>query len=441
MIASAEHVSYRYPDAADNVLDRVGLELRRGEIVLLAGPSGGGKTTLLRAFAGLVPHFHGGRFAGHVRVDGLDTRTATPAAVARRAGIAFQDPEAQVVYRAVLRDVAFGLSNHGVPADELAPRSRRALDRVGALHLADRTVDTLSGGELQRVALAGVLAPEPPVLLLDEPTAQLDDEAATSFMLLIRTLADSGTAVLIAEHRRDRADAVADRVIGVGGDAREDLPPQAPGPFGDVLLAARGIDGGRGESRVLHGVVLDVRAGAVVALHGANGSGKTTLLRLLAGLDQPRSGTIELRGRDVTARPAEERYPGLAFVPQDPGRFLLCDTVRGEVSSGVPHGAIAEVLAALDIATLADRHPRDLSAGERERVAIAAALAADPAVLVLDEPTRGMDPARRAALARLIRARAATGKAIVIATHDRRFAAACGATVHELADGRLGGAA
>ncbi len=437
MIASAERLTYRYPDAARDVLDGVGLELHRGEIVLLAGPSGGGKTTLLRAFAGLVPHFHGGRFAGHVVIDGLDTRTAAPAAVARRAGIAFQDPEAQVVYRAVLRDVAFGLSNHGVPAAELEPRARRALDRVGALGLADRTVDTLSGGELQRVALAGVLAPEPPVLLLDEPTAQLDDEAAASFTALIRALADAGTAVLIAEHRRDRADRIADRVIEIRGDAREELPPHEPGTSGEVLLAARGIDGGRDGSRVLQGIELEVRAGAVVALHGANGSGKTTLLRLLAGLDQPPAGSIELHGRDVTQQPAELRYPALALVPQDPGRFLLCDTARAEVASGAPHGAIDEVLAALDITELADRHPRDLSAGERERVAIAAALAADPAVLLLDEPTRGMDPARRAALARLLRARAATGRAVVLATHDQRFAAACGAEVHELAGGRL----
>ncbi len=440
MIASAEGLSYRYPDAATDVLDGVALQLRRGEIVLLAGPSGGGKTTLLRAFAGLVPHFHGGRFAGHVHVDGLDTRTATPAAVARRAGIAFQDPEAQVVYRAVLRDVAFGLSNHGVPAAELEPRSLQALGRVGALGLAARTVDTLSGGELQRVALAGVLAPAPPVLLLDEPTAQLDDEAAASFMTLIRVLADAGTAVLIAEHRRDRVDAVADRVVEVGGDAAEVLPPQTAGATGEVVLAARGLDGGRGDVPVLHGIDLEVRAGAVVALHGANGTGKTTLLRLLAGLDRPRAGTVELHGSDVTAQPAEDRYPALALVPQDPGRFLLCDNVRAEVGSGAPHGAIDEVLAALDVVALGDRHPRDLSAGERERVAIAAALAADPAVLLLDEPTRGMDPARRAALARLIRARAATGRAVLLATHDRRFAAACGAEVRELVGGRLGGA-
>ena len=160
-------------------------------------------------------------------VDGLDTRTAAPAAVARRAGIAFQDPEAQVVYRSVLRDVAFGLANHGVAPDDLAPRSRAALRRVAALDLADRTVDTLSGGELQRVALAGVLAPEPPVLLLDEPTAQLDDAGAATFLALLRRLADEGTAVLIAEHRRDRVDPIADRVIDVGGEARAELPPAA----------------------------------------------------------------------------------------------------------------------------------------------------------------------------------------------------------------------
>jgi energy-coupling factor transport system ATP-binding protein len=438
VIATAERLTYRYPGAAGDVLADVGLELRRGEVVVLAGPSGGGKTTLLRAFAGLVPHFHGGRFAGHVRVDGLDTRDAPPAAVARRAGIAFQDPEAQVVYRSVLRDVAFGLANHGVPAGELEVRSRAALGRVGALALAGRTVDTLSGGELQRVALAGVLAPEPPVLLLDEPTAQLDDAGAATFLALLRGLADEGTAVLIAEHRRDRVDPIADRVIDVGGEARAELPPSGPEPAGgDVVLAARGLTGGRGGRRVLAGIDLDVRVGQVCAIHGPNGSGKSTLVRVLAGLDRAAGGSIALRGSDVTALAAEDRYPELVLVPQDPGRFLLRDSVAGEVRSGARHAAAGEALAALDLTALADRHPRDLSAGERERVAIAAALAADPAVLVLDEPTRGMDPVRRAALAHLLRARAASGRAVVLTTHDRRFAAACGAVAHELRDGRL----
>jgi len=442
VIAAAERVTYRYPGAAGDVLSDVRLELRRGEVVVLAGPSGGGKTTLLRAFAGLVPHFHGGRFAGHVHVDGLDTRTAAPAAIARLAGIAFQDPEAQVVYRSVLRDVAFGLANHGVRADELADRSRAALQRVGALQLADRTVDTLSGGELQRVALAGVLAPEPPVLLLDEPTAQLDDAGAATFLALIRRLADEGRAVLIAEHRRDRVDPIADRVIDVGGEALAELATTATAAGdGEVVLAARGLAGGRGGQRVLDGLELDVRAGEVCAIHGPNGSGKTTLVRLLAGLDRASAGSVELCGSDVTELAAEDRYPALALVPQDPGRFLLCDSVAAEVRSGARHAASAEALAALELEALADRHPRDLSAGERERVAIAAALAADPAVLMLDEPTRGMDPVRRAALARLLRARAAAGRAIVLTTHDRRFAAACGGVARELRDGRLEAAA
>jgi energy-coupling factor transport system ATP-binding protein len=442
MIATAERLTYRYPGAAGDAIADVGLELRRGEVVVLAGPSGGGKTTLLRAFAGLVPHFHGGRFAGRVRVDGLDTRTAEPAAVARRAGIAFQDAEAQVVYRSVLRDVTFGLANHGVSPAELAPRARAALERVGALHLAGRTVDTLSGGELQRVALAGVLAPNPPVLLLDEPTAQLDDEGAATFLALVRRLADAGAAVLLAEHRRDRADPIADRIIDVGGEAPAELRAAPRGAAdGATVLAARGITGGRGDRAVLAGLDLTVREGEVCAVHGPNGAGKTTLVRVLAGLDRATAGTVEVRGRDVSALAAEERYPELVLVPQDPGRFLLCDSVRAEVSSGTRRDGAAAALQVLDLEGLADRHPRDLSAGERERVAIAAALAADPALLVLDEPTRGMDPLRREALAALLRARAAQGRAVLLTTHDRRFAAACGAVTHELRDGRLEAAA
>jgi energy-coupling factor transport system ATP-binding protein len=425
-IARAEHVTYRYPAATRDALSDVSLAVDEGELVVIAGASGCGKSTLLRAFCGLVPHFHGGRFAGRVTVAGLDTATSPVAAITRVAAIAFQDPEAQGVYRDVLRDVVFGLENHGVAAQALEARAYEALERVAAAHLAGRTLDGISSGELQRVALAGVLAPRPRLLVLDEPTAQLDDTAAAQLTRTLRSLADQGVAVIIAEHRLDRVVAIADRVVTLDGAAavvEPHWPDRHETPTGRVVLAADGLVAERGARPVIDDWSLRLHAGEVVALRGDNGAGKTTLLRVLAGLDTPTRGRITLDGTDVTALAVERRYPRVVLVPQDPGRHLLCESVRDEIALG--GGDAALLLAALDLEAFADRHPRDLSAGERERVAIAAGLAADPLVALLDEPTRGMDRPRRARLAALLRSRARAGGAVLVATHDAAFAAAC----------------
>jgi energy-coupling factor transport system ATP-binding protein len=445
-VLHAERVRYRYPGAHADVLCDASLAVERGEIVLLAGSSGSGKSTLLRALCGLVPHFHGGRFGGTVVVDGLDTRSARPAETCARAGILFQEAETQSVYADVLRDVAFGLRTRGAPAGGIADAARRALAAVGAAHLEGRSVESLSGGERQRVALAGVVAPAPPVLLLDEPTSQLDDAGAEALAATLRGLAASGVAIVVAEHRVDRLAHVATRIVAVADGAVGPYAPPAAlgsavaGAPGPVVLRARGLAGRRGEREVLRGLDLAVRAGSVVAVHGPNGAGKSTLLRLLAGLDRPAAGTIELAGADVTAVPAERRFPALATVVQDPGRHLLCERVADEVALGLgPDAAprVGRALHDLDLDGFADRHPRDLSVGERERVAVAAALAAAPRVLLLDEPTRGVDPVRRAALAQLLRRHAAAGGAAVVATHDAGFAAAACDEHHRLDDGSL----
>jgi energy-coupling factor transport system ATP-binding protein len=419
--ARAERVTYSYPDAAGPALRDASLVVLEGELIVLAGPSGGGKTTLLRALAGLVPTFHGGRLAGRVTRSGV-------------AGIAFQDPEAQGIYRDVVRDVAFGLENRAWPRHAILPAAHAALESVHAGHLAGRTLDTLSGGELQRVALAAVLAPRPSLLLLDEPTAQLDDAAAAGVVALLGELAAEGVAIVVAEHRVDRFAAAAGRVLGVANGVLGEAEPftVAPAPRlvpGGELLTATGLTALRGDGGV-EDASLAVAAGEIVALHGANGAGKTTLLRVLAGLDPAGAGEISLAGRDVTRLPAERRHPAIALVPQDPGRYLLRSRVADEVGSPA-------ALADLGIEGLANRHPFDLSAGQRERVAIAAALARDPRVLLLDEPTRGMDPGRRAELARLLRRRAEAGCGALLATHDAAFAAACGARRLELRDRRL----
>jgi energy-coupling factor transporter ATP-binding protein EcfA2 len=395
-------------------------------VIVLLGPSGSGKSTLLRALAGLVPHFHGGRFAGRVEVAGRDTRSTRPAELAGTVGTLFQDPEDQVIFTRVEAEVAFGLENVGTPPAEIAPRAAAALAAVGAPGLAERPVAELSGGELQRVCLASVLALEPRLLLLDEPTSQLDPVGAAAAIELARS---SGAAVVVSEQRPERVLDACDRVIFLEqGRVVLDVPrdealrrlPEAwlpretelpvAEPAGECVCRLEEVCFGY-DQPVLEGVSLEVGCGEVVALLGPNGSGKTTLGKLAAGLLEPQAGRVVRTGR-------------ACYLSQDPGRYLVAERADEEVALAV-EGDLARARAALTRLGLAAherRHPRDLSSGERERLALAAVLVAEPDLLVLDEPTRGVDPERKDALAGLLRSEAAA-RATLVATNDHTFAA------------------
>ena len=430
-LASIVDLSYAYPASAP-ALEGVSLELEPGEVVALLGPSGSGKSTLLRALAGLVPHFHGGRFTGRVVVAGLDTRSARPAELAGAVSTVFQDPEDQVVMTIVANEVAFGLENLGARPAEIWPRVERALASVDALHLWGRKTIELSGGELQRVCLAAALALEPQLLLLDEPTSQLDPEGAGLFLTAVERL---GATVVLSEHRVARALELASRVLFVDGgrvvldapraEAVEWLAAERPGwtksacvsetqsPAGELALSLRGISFGyRQALPVLDRVDFDVRRGEIVVLEGPNGAGKTTLARIAAGLVEPQAGTVEVAGR-------------AGYLSQDPGRYLVKETALEEVALAVT-GDEERACGALERVGLGwamGRHPRDLSSGERERLALASVAVAEPDVLILDEPTRGVDPERKARLGAWLEEYAASGKAVVVATHDRELPA------------------
>ena len=415
-LASVVDLHFTYPGASRPALAGVSLDIERGEFVALLGTSGSGKSTLLRALSGLVPHFHGGRFAGRVVVAGRDTRIARPADLAGTVATVFQEPEDQVVFTRVLGEVAFGLENVGTVPAEIVSRAASALGAVGAEHLAERPVAELSGGELQRVCLASALALEPELLLLDEPSSQLDRDAAEALFEHARA---HGCAVVVAEQRPELPLAFADRIVFLrDGLITDELPPAwTEAPTRPTERAAEGeevvrLDGVSyaytGGPPVLVDEALSLRRGEVVALVGPNGVGKTTLAKVAAGLIVPGRGRVVRFGR-------------AAYLPQDPGRFLVAETVLGEVALAAGEERACRALERLDLTAFAERHPRDLSSGERERLAIATVLAVEPDLLVLDEPTRGVDPERKQELAVLLRAQAPS-RATLVVTHDRVFA-------------------
>jgi energy-coupling factor transport system ATP-binding protein len=428
-LARVERLGFRYPGDGRPALADVSLAVEPGELVCLLGRSGSGKSTLLRALAGLVPHFHGGQFRGRVEVAGRDTRAVRPADLAGVVASVFQDPEDQVVFSGVEHEVQFGLENVGVPPLEIGARALDALRAVGSEHLAGLSTRELSAGELQRVCAAAALALRPELLLLDEPTSQLDPETAEALLDLAAGL---GCAVVVSEQRPalplERCDRVvfmeegrvvldAPRPEGLRWLAAEHPAFLAAGPEhveavpeGGLVLA---VDGASHDYRERTVAVPDLvlRRGEVVALTGPNGSGKTTLAKLAAGLLEPAGGTVERAGR-------------ASYLSQDPGRYVIAERADEEVAIGVG-GDLRRAREALSLVGLAGferRHPRDLSSGERERLALASVLVTAPDLLVLDEPTRGMDPERKLELAALLRAQAAARATLVI-THDQVFAA------------------
>jgi energy-coupling factor transporter ATP-binding protein EcfA2 len=512
-----ERLGYRYPGSDREALREVSLSVGAGELVVLAGRSASGKSTLLRAACSLVPHFHGGEVSGHVAVAGHDTREAGPGELAGEVGYVAQDPETQVVSTTVRAEIELPLELHGEPSASRARAVEEVALALAIPHLLSRATDTLSGGELQRVALAAALVTRPQLVLLDEPTSQLDPVAGDELIWLLRRLNEEwGVSIVLAEHRLERCLAAADRVVAMdAGEIAFDGAPSnflgwaiehdpalaTPGahlfslagieplPVGvkqarDLLESAGRVTGGaaapserfaseraertaddrqrpsrewrarkghgahpitpppataleardlwveldRGEELhdVLRGVDLRVGAGERIALMGRNGAGKSTFLRTAAGLVKPVHGRINVPR-------------GIALLGQSPDDYL----VRERVAEELPGNEGRRALAAVGLEHAAHRDPRDLSGGERQRLALAIALAGRgeggevPGLVALDEPTRGMDRARKDDLAELIGRLADRGAAVVVATHNVEFAASFAERVVLLGDGTV----
>ncbi|MFF4295789.1 ABC transporter ATP-binding protein [Streptomyces vinaceus] len=596
-----EQVSVTYDGAARPTLRDVDLVVPEGELTLLVGPSGVGKSTLLGAVCGLVPHFTGGTLRGRVTVAGRDTRTHKPRELADVVGTVGQDPLAHFVTDVVEDELAYGMESLGLAPAVMRRRVEETLDLLGLNELRDRPLATLSGGQQQRVAIGSVLTTHPRVLVLDEPTSALDPAAAEEVLAVLQRLVhDLGTTVLLAEHRLERVVQYADQVLllpspgaapvlgspseimavspvhppvvalgrlagwsplplsirdarrqapplltrlpappphptptaftapqvptpaapaepdrpphptpapaatrpgppappsptptptaapagagepGAGGGAPglgkgrggEKAPRSGPAPRPGLLARllrrseptprpAHGTGTGtggsapaepvariaalslrRGRAEVLHGIDLRVAPGETIALMGRNGAGKSTLLATLVGTLAPTTGTVTVRGRTPHRTAPQEMVRRVGLVPQEPRDLLYADTVGAECEAadsdaGAAPGTCRDLVRALLPDVPDDTHPRDLSEGQRLALALALVLTGRPALLLLDEPTRGLDYAAKARLIEVLRGLAADGHAIVLATHDVELAAELAHRVVILAGGEI----
>lgn len=490
-----DHVSVRFSDAERPSLRDVTLEVPEGELVLVVGPTGSGKSTLLRTINGLVPHFSGGTLSGSVVVDGLDTSSHRPRDLATVVGVVEQNPASTFVTDVVEDEIAYGMETMGLDPTTIRRRVEETLDLFGLTPLRGRPLASLSGGQVQRVAIAAVFAAGPRILVLDEPTSALDPVAAEEVVAsLHRIVHDLGVTVVLAEHRLERVLHHADRVVlladgsasglldpsdamatslihppvvglsrlaewtptplsirdarRVADDLRrrlEHVSPRAGRAVGPLpALHLSGISVRRGRRLVLDRVDLTVARGSVTALMGRNGAGKSTLLGAAAGQLPILDGAVRLgaASADPHRLPARERVKVVGLVPQQPELLLYGDSVAQEcadadrdfaVGAGTTAALLHEIAGPIDPV----QHPRDLSEGQRLALALAVILAGSPELLLLDEPTRGLDYGAKHRLAALLARLAGQGRTIVLATHDVEMAAECADRVVILADGEV----
>jgi energy-coupling factor transport system ATP-binding protein len=493
-----DEVTFRYPEAARPTLEGVTLEIPEGELCVVVGETGTGKSTLLRSINGLVPHFSGGTLAGDVTVDGRSTREHRPRDLADIVGYVGQNPLASFVTERVEDELAYTMENLGVAPEAMRRRIEDTIDLLGLQDLRDRSLRALSGGQQQRVAIGAVLTASPRVLVLDEPTSALDPAAAEEVLnALARLVHDLGLTVLMAEHRLERVLPFADRLVLVPGAAaplvagapeevmrtatvapplielgrlvgwdplpltvrdarrqarglREQIAPMrhARGtvkqeePHQAAAASLRRVGVVYGPVVALGSVDLDVAAGEVTVLMGRNGSGKSSLLNALAGGRKPTRGSVRVGGSDPHRMSSRELITQVGLVPQDPGLLLYGESVSDECrladrTSGLEPGSTASMLHRLLSGMPMERHPRDLSEGQRLALALAVVLAPAPPVVLLDEPTRGLDYPSKDRLIAILRELAGSGHAVALATHDVELAARVADRAVVLADGEV----
>ena len=506
-----ENFTFYYSDAEKPALKDINLKIQDGEFVLVTGPSGGGKSSICRCLNGLIPHFYGGKVAGRVEVQGLDTMKHSTKELATKIGMIFQDPENQLVAMDVEREIAFGLENLAFPRDLIAKRMEESLDTLGISALRHRQVHELSGGEKQKVAIASVLALHPETLILDEPTSELDPKSAEELLSIVQRLNDElGITVILIEHRLDRVLQHVDRLIVLNegrvvtdGSTRDILsnsyqeiteigvgmPPivklahelenvgisvsRTPLTVKEGRIMLNGLfqktsgqlpqRDDKGDSKpvieveklwhaypegptALKGVSLRVDEGEFVAIMGRNASGKTTLVKHFNGLLKPTRGMVAVDGIDTRKATIAELARKVGFVFQNPNDHLFADTVEEEIGFtqkylGIENGEIRlrvdEMLARFKLEEYRRQYPRSLSGGEKQRVALASVLAVQPKILILDEPTRGMEYRLKSELMNFLHEYTSQNNIVILVTHDVEIVAEHADRVILLSEGEI----
>ncbi len=487
------NVSLIYPNSTTTVLENLNLEIQEGELVLVIGSTGSGKSSLLRLINGLVPHHTGGILAGDVSVNGVSTQMVKPGGMAHLIGIVGQNPANTFVADSVEDELAFGMETLNLPLDVMRKRIEETLDLLSLTSLRNRSIATLSGGEQQRVAIGAALVTHPKVLVLDEPTSALDPIAAEEVLsILHRLVHDLSLTVVIAEHKLERVIQFADRIVQINGDGvakigtpqqillespiappivhlaralglkeigvsvrdmrrmtseiREGAYVQQPtreASIDNPIITIDSLSLSYAEKKVLKQISTNVYAHEIVAVMGRNGAGKSSLLKSLAGIMDGVNGAVLVDSQDSQKLKGKNRRETIGFIPQEPSDLLYGQSVSieceqadsdNEVAAGTTLSLLNQLVPGISL----HAHPRDLSEGQRLGLALSVVLSGNPKILILDEPTRGLDYQAKNELTRiLIEFAMVTGKCVLLATHDVELVAELASRVIFIADGDI----
>ncbi|PKM78049.1 MAG: ABC transporter [Firmicutes bacterium HGW-Firmicutes-15] len=501
---------YNYTDTRKPSLDKINLEIPEGQFVLVVGGSGSGKSSLLRAIAGLIPDFYGGSYGGAVYLDNINLRQLDRRNIVNRVGMVFQDPESQLVMSSVEQEIVFGMENLGLPNHLMKRRLMEVTSALGLSNHLNIFIPELSGGQKQKVALASVLAMQPEILILDEPTSQLDPVASEEILSIVKRLnEENGITVILVEQRLERCFHLADRILvmdkgqivldqnapeTVANWALKNNSPFVPPlaklfasvqypeipttvkqgreilkPYYQLCKSSAGFLSAPNKKveimeinkdqpmveiknlwftyangkEVLKNISIQLKPGDFTIIMGGNGAGKTTLIKNINGLLKPGRGVVQFQGKDTKKLSVEELAPDVAYLAQDPNDYLFLPTVREELAFTLTNlnladnGISQETLARLKMSSFEEVNPRDLSTGERQRVALASVLVTRPKLLLLDEPTRGLDYQLKQELGNLLVQLQAEGTTIMVITHDVEFAAEYATNIIFMAEGSI----
>ncbi len=464
-----ENVSYAYPRVDREAVSEITLTLMKGECILVTGHSGSGKTTLCLAAAGILEHEYGGKKSGRVTVEGKDVREYHDLPdISTRVGILFDDPDSQLLFTTVEEEVLAAIERRGFSVAEVEERLAQVLAATGLEELKDRPPHALSGGQKQRVVLATTLALGTDILILDEPTSELDEQGTENIVRLLEEFKAQGKAILIVEQKFTKLASLVDRIVVLeNGRIRNEGPPatvlqdeiarrilipdfsgirtRSPAVNGSApMVCTRGLTFSYGEEETLSSVDISIAQGEFVAIVGENGSGKTTLVKHFIGLLRPNKGTVTVDGKDAAKAPIAELAHSVGLVFQNPDHMFFANSVFDEVAFGVDNlgipgreQVVMDALATVRLTAARDLYPRWLSRGERQRLAIACVLAMQPAVLILDEPTTGLDGSESREILEILKQLQEKGHTIIMITHSREIAGQCADRIVHMEAGRI----